>query len=127
MGNTSARRNLSGIAWGLFFIGLGVVMLLGQLGWFDGNVMRHVWPIWPGLFGVAQLVSARTAKSVGDGLFMIGLSGYLFVSNEGLWGLGWSSSWPLILVVIGVAELAKVLASRWLPSKATEGEEDSNA
>lgn len=111
----SRRGGMKGLAWGLFFIGLGVVMLLSQLGWLDGDVWRHTWPFWPAIFGIGHLVQGRSAKSIGDGVFMLLISGYLYVSNEGLYGLGWSRSWPLVLVALGVAELVKVIAGRWLP------------
>ena len=132
MRGRSCDHRMKGVGWGVFFIGLGVVMLLAQLGWLRGDVMRHAWPLWPAVFGVVQLVLGRTAKSIGDGVFLVLLSGYLYVSNEALYGLGWSRSWPLVLVAIGVAELVKVIASRWLPAReveveVSEGEEESRA
>lgn len=111
------ERNLSGLAWGLFFIGLGVVFLLGQFGWLPSHLIRHAWPFWPGVFGVAMVVGARSAKKLSEGVFMIGLSGYLFVSNEELWGLSWSNSWPLMLVAIGLSQVVEVVAARWLPMR----------
>lgn len=118
----SRRGGMKGLAWGLFFIGLGVAMLLSELGWLHGDVWRHIWPFWPAIFGVGHLVQGRSAKSIGDGVFMLLISGYLFVSNEELYGLGWSRSWPLVLVALGVAELVKVIAARWLPEREIEVE-----
>lgn len=126
---TAARveRNLTGLAWGLLFIGLGVVFLLGQFGWMPSDLFRRVWPLWPAVFGVAAIVGGRTAKRLSEGVFMIGLSGYLFVSNEGLWGLGWGNSWPLVLVAIGLSQVVEVIASRWLPMResGTKGRGDA--
>ncbi len=127
----SRRSGVKGLAWGLFFIGLGIVMLLSQLGWLHGDVWQHAWPFWPAIFGIGHLVTGRSAKSIGDGAFMVLISGYLFVSNEELWGLGWTRSWPLVLVAVGVAELVKVIAARWLPEREVVVEvsenEDSDA
>lgn len=106
-----------GIGWGLFFIGLGVVMLLNQVGWIEGNFVRHLWPLWPAVFGVAHLMNVKSVKHVSDGVFLLLLSAWLFVSNEGLWGLDWSRSWPLVLVAIGLSQVVKAVASRWLPER----------
>lgn len=117
MNATRGRRDLFGVAWGLFFIGLGLVFLIGQMDGLPTELIRRAWPLWPALFGAAMLVGARTAKRVADGVFMIGLAGYLFVSNEELLGLDWRNSWPLVLVAVGLSQVVGVIAARWLPER----------
>ena len=121
------RRNTHSLIWGVFLIGLGALFLLDRTGYLAGHFLRRWWPAWPAVFGIARLVGARRASHVGNAVMLIGISGYLYVSNEGLFGLDWSSSWPLAIVAAGLGQLAGAIASRFMPDDHVKGEEVRHA
>ena len=127
MGRHRIRGKGEGVAFGFFLIGLGFVFLSVSLGWFHGDVFRRIWPLWPALFGVGALLRPNRPKDIGGGVFMLGVAAYLFISNEELFGLGWATSWPLVLVAAGLAQVASGIASRFWPAPPAEDQEESHA
>jgi len=51
--------------------------------------------------GEVQSPSCQRSNSTG-GLWLIGIGAWMIVSQSHLWGLSFETSWPLILVFMGV-------------------------
>ena len=105
----SDRRRL---AHGLLLVGLGVLFLaveLGEVAWRD---LKPYWPALVSLVGLTQLFAARHAEEASQGLFGIFLGAWLYASGQGLWGLSYRNSWPVLLLALGLVKIATYLATR---------------
>lgn len=87
------------IVWGVFLIVVGVAFLLDRLHFSDfGYLVESYWPMILVAIGLGRLLTPGMRHR---GLWLIGIGGWLQVSNLGMWGFGWSNSWPILLVVVG--------------------------
>ncbi len=98
-GNGSRWSTLAG---GVILI-LGGALFLAQtldLVHYGGLVglVRDYWPMLFVAFGITKLFDR---ESRGGGLTMIAIGIWLQISNLGLFGLDWSDSWPVLLVLLG--------------------------
>ena len=86
------------IVWGLFLIGLGVVLLLMQL---DVLQIPGLWRFWPVVFGVTA-VSQLTERKPGAAAMSVLMGLAFFAAQFGWLGLSYRSFWPLLVVAVGV-------------------------
>lgn len=107
------------IAAGGMLIGLGVLTLLGR------SDLAHVRPghLLPALFlillgaltmiektaivvgrvdGRDELRRLRRRKHVGSGLWLVAIGSWMLASEMHLFGLTYHTSWPLLIIVLGV-------------------------
>ena len=99
---TGERREQ--VIWGALLMGGGVLFLASQLDLVD---LPPIWNWWPAIFfaiGLPKLFSAREWPS-GISMFLLGLT--FFAIMERWWGLGWSTGWPLFLVITGLEIVIK--------------------
>ena len=94
-----------GAIWGVFLILLGVSILLDRQGLID---MPHIWGLWPILF-FAFAVSHLADGRFGSAVMMVGLGIWFFANNEGWWGFDWMTTWPLLIVVVGLSIVIKAV------------------
>jgi hypothetical protein len=95
----SARRRLT---WGIVLLVFGALALAVNLG---VTIPRDLWDYWPGLLlamGVAQLAWPGTARDRLSGYWLIAVGIYGFVSVFEMFGLHWGTSWPILLVALGI-------------------------
>jgi hypothetical protein len=99
-GRPDSRRVLIGSA--LVLAGLG--FLVGQAGWVLFSVTPRHWPIIPLFFGVARIVapSADGRRNYRGGVWLVSIGLWGLVSEFGLFGLRYGTSWPLLVVAAGV-------------------------
>ncbi|MDX1996112.1 MAG: DUF5668 domain-containing protein [Thermoanaerobaculia bacterium] len=105
------RRRDGGLAVGLVLISLGVLLLLGQLGFVPLSRVLQFWP-----FVLIGLGFAKILRTPGEGddrfggfwLVIAGL--YCLVSAWGLFGLHWGNSWPLMIIAGGAMTIVRTLA-----------------
>ena len=103
------------VAFGLILISLGVVLWLQQQGVITSGFWRHGWPWLIVLLACIQIVTARSASRLGDGV-SFALLGVWMVMVESRWhGLTWRNSWPLSLAAIGSGIVAQAIARLFLP------------
>jgi hypothetical protein len=96
-----------GLVFGLLLVAVGVVFLLNQMGLLS---IGDVWAWWPLLIiglGAVKIVFWRTAKSVASGFGMTLFGLWFLVSERGWFGFGWSDSWPLAVVAVGLSMVAR--------------------
>ena len=106
----SEKRNET-LVWGIVLIALGIVFLLAMSGWLPFDFMHTWWALFPVGLGLTKLVTARTPHGIGSGVTTLGIGIWLLISSNGWYGLGWSRSWPLTFVAIGLGILARSLAA----------------
>ena len=90
---------------GVILLGLGVLMLLDRTTLLAGHATRLI----PGfvliLIGAAQMAGPRDCDRRGGpsrGLWPIVVGAWLIVNAVQLWGLTYRTSWPLLIVALGV-------------------------
>lgn len=86
------------IVWGVFLMGLGIALLLGQFGLYD---LPALWKLWPIVFFVIAVANLLERKP--GGAAMMALLGASFLSVQFGWmGLTYRTFWPLVIVAVGV-------------------------
>jgi len=105
-----ARCNQSRItvSWvGLVILVVGILLLLGNLGYIDADmhdIVRDYWPVVLIIIGITQIIG----WDISGGVFMIILGGVFLMVTLGEWY--WHDVfrlWPLILVWVGVSMIFK--------------------
>jgi hypothetical protein len=89
--------------WGGLLLIIGTAMLLDNL---DVIYIGNLWNYWPFVvvaIGIGKFLEAKNAKGRGDGLWWVFIGLWLYVSVFHVFGLRFSTSWPLLLVGIGAS------------------------
>lgn len=97
---------------GVILLGLGVLMLLDRTTLLAGHASRLI----PGfvliLIGAVQMAGPRDCDRRGGpfrGVWPILVGAWLIVNAVELWGLTYRTSWPLLIVAIGVLMVLREL------------------
>ena len=98
------KRNGQLIA-GLVILGLGLLLGLQFLLDFRIYGLHRLWPLIVIVVGVVRLSSAETRRKRSGGLVLTVVGVWLLLNTLGILGLDWSESWPLLLILIGVAKM----------------------
>lgn len=88
------RTRMQGLK-GIVFVAAGVALFGAQTGWWEAAAFLRWWPLALIAMGVAR--GGRTR----DGFLWIGWGTVCLTWSTGVWT--WRESWPLLLVVYGVA------------------------
>ena len=106
---------------GLLLIGIGTLFLFDRLHIADfGDLIRMYWPMIIILFGVSHLLRR---DGLWTGLWMIAVGAWLQVAHLHLFGLTWSNSWPLLLIVLGGGITLRAMFDRPAPAPKEEQRE----
>lgn len=98
------KEELSGPRWsslvgGIILIVFGGLFLVDTLDLADfRSAIRDYWPLIIVAVGVPKLFDRERR---GGGIWLIAVGIWLQISNLGLFGLDWSSSWPILLILVG--------------------------
>jgi hypothetical protein len=106
----SMENKLSQKFTGSFFVGLALLALgtLFLLNNFDVIYVDHVGRYWPVIliaFGLVRLFESESTLQRGKGIWWIFISSWLLISFNGFFGLGFHSSWPILIVGWGISML----------------------
>lgn len=118
------RRRSETLAWGVALIGLGVTFLLMNTGVWPSDTLRHWWPMLVIISGVFSIPAVRGPKGVGSAVMISALGGWLLVASNDWHGLGWSRSWPLSFVAIGLGSLTEAIVARYWRDSEEDREEE---
>lgn len=125
MTNRDRRRNWGGLTVGLVLLGLGVILLLRELGVITGSIFIPGWWALPIVaLGVAKLIGARRGKSVGEGVTLTLIGAWLYLAQSGFHGFTYGNSWPLVLVAIGAGMVARAIANPWMSDRGDSYQEE---
>lgn len=103
-----------GITLGVILVGIGVIFLLQNLGWFYFNnwwalfILLGTAGAWGNAWKLYQKNGQRITKGV-VGAFMGGIFP-LIVALIFLFDLNWGDVWPVFLIAAGIAVLARSFA-----------------
>ena len=107
--------------WGLILIGLGMTFLLMNSGVWPNDTLRHWWPMIVIVAGLGSIAGARGPKGIGSSVTTSAIGMWMLIASNDWYGLGWSRSWPLSFVAIGLGTLTEAIAARlWRGSEEEE-------
>jgi hypothetical protein len=95
------------IIFALILIGIGALAVLQNTNMID---IGSIWTLWPFLlvaFGINHLIGTRNPSEIGTGIWLCFLGLWLYVSLEGVWGLSFGTSWPMLLIAWGLSMVWK--------------------
>jgi hypothetical protein len=96
------------LVWGMFVMALGLLWTLDAIRVIEAREFWRYWPVFIVAAGVGRLMAPPLADGSRRGMFTV-----LF----GLWLLGntlelffWKTSWPLLVIALGLSIVWKALA-----------------
>lgn len=95
-------------------IALGVLLLLPAFGYEAIDISWH-WRWWPVILiviGIAQFFEAGNIKKRGEAVWTVFIGCWLLVSFLHVWGLSFSTSWPILIVGVGIGMVWKSILKR---------------
>ena len=97
---------------GLIFVAVGLVFLLGNLGYVNSGEILRFWPVFLIAAGVVKLTSSHDDFRSGAGIFWI-VIGFLFlISSLNIWRNAARDIWPIVLIGLGFMMLWKTSIAR---------------
>lgn len=111
--NDERKNSRAGALFGgIALITIGTLFLLDEVGVADfGHIVRNYWPLFVIGLGVRRAVSGV----VWDGLWLMAVGTWMQLVTLGLFGLTWGSSWPLLLIVLGIGMVLRALIAAARP------------
>lgn len=103
----AARSVPSQVLLGMLAIGLGILFFLDNL---DIINFRHALPFWPLILivvGVVKLCDSGNRNGMLVGATVTGVGIVMLLNRLGFLHVGWRALWPLGLIALGVAVLAR--------------------
>jgi hypothetical protein len=113
--NETRRFDAGRVTGGVILLGVGILMLLDRTRVIAGHASQLI----PGfvliLIGAVQMIEPRECGRRGGpfrGLWPILIGVWLLVNAVELWGLTYRTSWPLLIVALGVLMVAREMLPR---------------
>lgn len=116
----ASHRQRRQVIWGLTLIAFGIAYLLQRD---DDTAVARLWLYWPWVlvaFGVNNMLPPTDGRRFVDGLSQVLFGAWFWITVEGWWGLTFSNSWPLLIVVGGLGMVLQPLANRYFPRRHEE-------
>lgn len=108
--------------WGLLLVVLGIALFLDQMGMFDIERLWHYWPLILVVVGLNRMIGFPSARDFTGGLWMTCIGLWLFAVFEGDYGLTIYNSWPIFIIISGVAMVLEPVVARRLQSRESDNE-----
>ena len=97
---------------GFLFVTLGIVFLLGNMGYVDVAQVLRFWPLILIGFGVVRLVEARDDYAQSGGMFWIVVGLLFLLGSFGIIRMAIRDLWPVLLIGIGVLMLWRAMLNK---------------
>lgn len=97
------RKSKSALIAGTTLVVVGGLLLLNNFDVIEGYLIWKFWPLTLVAIGLAQFALSIGHEYFPDGLWLVFTGGWLYVSLQHVWGLGFGETWPLWLVAWGIA------------------------
>lgn len=119
MTETGVRRvPLAKLLWGVVLIVLGILFTLDNADIIDVGDYWRFWPVILIAMGVAKFTQPEGSERRGSGVWLIMIGSWLLVGSLELFGLDYGTSWPLLIVAVGVSIIWQALTPR--PAKSVD-------
>ena len=99
------HMNRGRIIGGGTLIVLGTMLFLERYGIVEIGQYWRFWPLLLVFFGLFQVVAPRSPRDRGSGVWLLLIGVWLQINLVNLFGLSFHTSWPLLLIFIGVGVL----------------------
>jgi len=126
------RGPLRHVAAALIFMGVGVIYLLGNMGYLDVREVFAFWPVILIIFGAVKIVESRDHGRTA-GIFWVVIGLLFLLGSFGIIRMTFRELWPILLIGIGALMLWRAAFVRrersclWNPGPAEpEGPADAN-
>ena len=96
------RSTRSRFLWGVVLMVIGICTLAAQLGFYLPYRFWEFWPVVPFTIGFLMMIWPGTARERLGGFWMLSVGIYGFMSSFKLFGLGYGSWWPVLIVALGI-------------------------
>jgi predicted membrane protein len=101
------------LATGLVFVAIGVIFLLGNMGYLNVREVFVYWPVILIAFGVVRIVESRDDYGHSAGMFWITIGLLFLLGSLGVLRIALRDLWPVLLIGVGVLMLWRaILLSR---------------
>ena len=110
------------IVWGLLLVALGVGLFLDQVGMFDIDRLWHYWPLLLVLIGLNRMIGFPSARDFSSGLWTACVGVWLYLVFEEDFGLTFFNSWPVFIIISGVAMVLEPVAARHIKNRESGNE-----
>jgi len=107
-----SRGPLRRIVAGLGLVLFGAGWLLREQGLISSEQLWLIGPAVLALGGVARIALARSAPAVVHGLLALALAAYVAATLLHVGGLSFATTWPVLLIVAGLASIARAVFGR---------------
>lgn len=95
------------LIFGVIMIIVGGIFLLDRMDYLDVSELWHYWPAFIALSGAIKILSAKHASHIVHGCVEIFIAFWLYASIEHLWGWSFHTSWPILLIALGISTIAR--------------------
>jgi hypothetical protein len=103
----------------VILIVVGALFLAETLDLADfGNWFNDYWPMLIVAVGVPKLFDRERR---GGGIWLIAVGIWMQISNLELFGLDWSSSWPILLILVGAGMVLQAIIDGATRKRGSEG------
>jgi len=105
MTQVQAKDRHSEAIWGVVLILAGGAFLLSNFDVLEADTLWRHWPLAFVVVGILKLTAAHSVKDIGPPMWWIFIGAWLYVSVFEYFGLGFSRSWPLLIIGWGISTL----------------------
>jgi len=109
--NTKSGNKSNNLMIGLAMIVIGGLFLLDRMNMINALEWWYVAPAMIAIAGVINLFSRENPEERANGLFQIILAFWLFASAEHLWGWTFRTSWPVLIIGVGLRHLVIAMST----------------
>jgi len=127
-----SHSRLKHVAAGLILMGIGVIFLLGNMGYLDVREVFAFWPVILIIFGAVKIAESRDHGHTA-GIFLVVMGLLFLLGSFGIVRMTFHELWPILLIGIGALTLWRAVLVRrkrpclWSPGPAQpEGSADGN-
>lgn len=107
--NDIIKRNVDPgrLTGGIIMITIGVLFLISKLDMPElSQLVRRYWPMIVVLFGVSRMFARET---IWNGMWLVAVGSWLQMCRLRMFGLTYSTAWPLLLIALGAGMVVRVL------------------
>ena len=122
--NNPSRHLFSGFV----FLAIGLVFLLGNMGFLNVHSILRFWPVILIAGGILKMVESRDEYRTGSGVFWIVVGLLFLMGNFNILRIAFRDLWPVVLIGLGVSMLWRsAMASRYRDGLVAEETPDARA
>lgn len=102
-----SRKTLKHLITGGLLIIIGLIFLFDKLDWIQLKAVLPYWPFLFVIFGIKEIIFATRPKNWIEGSWLVFIGLWLYVSLQKVFGLGFATTWPFILIFWGLTMIVK--------------------